>query len=681
MNESQRLGNAANEQEEQSAEEQAALASDGAPEIAPSIDGNGREDPVVVGIGASAGGLDAFKQFFAATPADSKLAFVLIQHLDPNHESLMADLLARYTSMPVVQVEDNMPVHAGHVYIIPPNTYMTISHNTLYLTEPTERRGMRMAIDFFFRSLAEDRREKAICIILSGTGSDGSLGLKAVKERGGMVMVQEPATAQYDGMPRSAIATGLTDYNLPIEQMPDALIKYVRHSYVNGGATTRRQPPDAPDFLNSVLARIRSQTNHDFRAYKKTTLMRRIERRMSLHQIEQNVDYLRFLQQNDEEVIQLFKDLLISVTNFFRDYEAFNALDALAIDVLVQRHPPEVPLRVWVPGCATGEEAYSLAIMFAEHLASARKNCPLQVFATDIDEHALEIARAGIYPESIAADLTPERLRRFFTHDDHHYRVTKQLRDTVVFATQNLTSDPPFSKIDLISCRNLLIYLDPAVQKRVMALFHFALNENGVLFLGNAETIGTQESLFAPLSKKWRIYRRLSGTQRLVPNFSTVSAEEERRVQPHSDANLVSRRSLGTRVQQILLDTFAPTAVLINSRYECLYIHNPQRNDQPYLHVPSGEPSQSLFEMLREELRAPVRTAVLRAFRESQTVTISTSLKRQRGPEEVAITAEPFSLLGAEDLLMLHFAGQHGEPEIESEIVELPSDEVALRQL
>ena len=668
------------EQAQQSAEEQESSVIDAVPEIRPLADGDDQNDPVVVGIGASAGGLDAFKQFFAATTIDSKLAFVLM-HLDLNHESPMADLLARYTSLPVVQVEDNMPVRAGCVYIIPPNSSMTISHNTLYLTEPTEWRDTCMAIDFFFRSLAEDRREKAICIILSGTGSDGSLGLRAVKECGGMVMVQDPTTAQYDGMPRSAIATGLTDYTLPIEQMPEALIKYVRHFYVNGGATARPQPSGASDFVNSVLARIRAQTNHDFRAYKKSTLMRRIERRMSLHQIEQTADYLRFLQQNDDEVILLFKDLLISVTNFFRDYEAFQALDTLALTDLVQRHPPDVPLRVWVAGCATGEEAYSLAMLPIEHLSAARKNCPIQVFATDIDEQALEIARVGIYPESIAADLTPERLRRFFIHEDNHYRVTKQLRDMVVFATQNLTSDPPFSKLDLISCRNLLLYLDPAMQKRMIALFHFALNENGVLFLGNAETIGTQEMLFVPVSKKWRIYRRLNAGQRMLPDFATASADEIRRTSIGVESGLVNQRSVGTRMQQLLPDTFVPTAVLINTRYECLYIHHPRRNDQPYLHVPSGEPSQSLFEMVREELRAPVRTAVLRAFREGKTVTISTSIQRHQALEQVAITAQPFSLLGAEDLLMLHFAGQPNQPAIESQSVELPTDQAALRQL
>src|SRR5262245_44750177 len=378
----------------------------------------------VIGMGASAGGLEAFKKFFDAMPANSGLAFGLIQHLDPTHDSMMVDLLAKHTKMEVTQVEDKMPIEPNRVYIAPANKYSAIRDGVLFLSDPVERRGMRMPIDHFFRSLAEDLQERAICIILSGTGTEGTLGLRAVKERGGMAMVQEPKTAPYDNRPRSAIATGLVDYILPVEKMPPVLVRYVQHPYINGTREPRPLVEKAPDHLRTILALVKTRTRQDFRCYKRSTLLRRIERRMGLNHFENVKDYVEFLREDANEVNQLFKDLLIGVTSFFREPEAWEALRKLIIPPLVKNCSSEAPLRIWVPGCSTGEEAYSLGMVLLEEIGASQKSCPLQIFATDIDEEALEFARAGIYPESIAADIPPERLRRFFTKvDGHNYQV------------------------------------------------------------------------------------------------------------------------------------------------------------------------------------------------------------------------------------------------------------------
>jgi two-component system CheB/CheR fusion protein len=447
-----------------------------------------RPGPPVAGIGASAGGLDAFKKFFAAMPPDSGIAFVLVPHLDPAHKSLMVELLARHTTMPVVEAENDLPVEANHVYIIPPNKYMIIHGGALRLSGPVERRASQTSIDLFLRSLAEDQQERSICIILSGTGSHGALGLKAVKAAGGMAMVQDPTTAEYERMPQSAIATGLADYVLPAELMPEALVKYVRHAYVNGG-THIEAAPEASDHLAQVLALLRARTKFDFRYYRKKMLTRRIERRMGLNHFDSIPDYLAFLRGHPEELKHLVKDLFISVTSFFRDPDAFGQLARQVIAPLVASKEAEAVIRVWVPGCATGEEPYSIAMLLQEELATAHKSCRVQIFATDVDEDALAVARQGLYPDSIAADVTPERLARFFAKaDEHTYQVNKQVRETVTFAAQNLIRDAPFTKLDLISCRNLLIYLEPDVQQKVVTLFHFGLNEGGFLFLGPSDS-------------------------------------------------------------------------------------------------------------------------------------------------------------------------------------------------
>lgn len=399
----------------------------------------------VVGIGASAGGLDAFKKLFGAMPVDCGAAFVLVPHLDPKHESLMAELLSRHTKMPVAEATDGLKVEPNRVYIIPPNKHMTIRQGVLELTGLVGNLSWT-SIDVFLRSLAEDQQELAICIILSGTGTHGSLGLRAIKAAGGMAMVQEPDSAEYPRMPQSAIGTGLADYVLPPEKMADALCKYVQHFYVNGGAG---KTADAPDYLNQILSLLRARAAFDFRCYRKKMLLRRVERRMGLNHFERPADYVAHLRDNPEEVKHLSRDLLISVTSFFRDPEALATLAQEVIAPLVKSRNTDMPLRIWVPACATGEEAYTIAILFLEEMEKAKKNLRLQLFATDVDEESLDVARHGLYPDTISVDVSPERLARFFTRvDESGYQINKHVREALVFAAQNLITDAPFSKVD-----------------------------------------------------------------------------------------------------------------------------------------------------------------------------------------------------------------------------------------
>ena len=571
----------------------------------------------VVGIGASAGGLEALKQFFTAMPPETGLAFVLVQHLDPNHESLMADLLAKYTAMSVAQAVDGLHVTPNHVYVIPPNHYLSMQDGVLHLSPPTERRGMRMPIDYFLRSLAEELGEKAICVILSGTGSDGTLGLREIKGRGGMTMVQEPATAQYGGMPHSALATGLVDYRLAVENMPQALVRYVRHPYVRGELLAEAKIVEPRDDLSSVMAVIRTRTGHDFRHYKKGTLGRRIARRMSLATLESMREYLDLLCASEDEVRKLVRDLLISVTSFFREPQAFEMLAAQVVPALVERVRLEEPIRLWIPGCASGEEAYSLAMLFMEAIRRSGKPIGLQIFATDIDTEALEVARAGIYPVSAATELPNDYLRQFFTRDGDHVSVKKSVREAVVFAAQNLITDPPFSRLDFISCRNLLIYLDNEVQAKIIRLFHFALREKSYLFLGNSETIGQRTDMFRIISKKWRIYRRLNvPLDARGPDYYPVVSDNAATLSPRDTGGRVKAplgRRLGERVEEKLLAEYAPAAVLVNRAGEALFFHGATSH---YLEMPRGTATHQVVALAREGLRATLRATLQKAMRD-----------------------------------------------------------------
>lgn len=591
----------------------------------------------IVGIGASAGGLDAFKKFFSAMPADSGAAFVLIQHLDPTRESLTADLVGAYTRMRVVQVEDGMRVEANRVYVIPPNAYLSIRKRTLRLSPPTAPRSLRMAIDFFLRSLAADQHENAIGVILSGTGTDGTLGLKEIKAGGGMTMVQDPQTVQHDGMPRAAIAGGHADYILPAEQMADALRAYVRHAAVAATSMAVR-PEKAPDPLATAVEVLRTRTKFDFSGYKQGTLRRRMQRRMSLRHLDELPKYVEVLRHDPAEVAALFKDLLINVTSFFREPAAWQVLQEQVIRRLVAAKDTDVPLRVWIPACATGEEAYSIAIVLIEEIAAAGKVCRLQIFASDVDAEALQTARAGVYPEGIAAHVSAQRLSRFFIKGEHSYQVNKELREAVVFAQQSLVSDPPFSRLDVISCRNLFIYLEPAVQERLIPLLHFALREGGYLFLGSAEGIGLQEDLFEPVSTKWRIYRRVGPTRhdRLQVPLAVASTVASVRT-----PRLPNPARLATLAQHLLLQRYAPACVIINRTGEILYF---QGHTDDYLMQPAGVPTQDLVAQARSGLRTKLRDAVHEAIRGNQRVILpGVQMRRGNAFPRVRITVEPLN--------------------------------------
>ncbi len=609
--------------------------------------------PVVV-IGASAGGLDAFKKFFSNMPADSGIGFVLVPHLDPTHRSLMVELLAKQTQMRVHEAKNGMTIQANSVYVIPPNKYLAISNGKIQLSVPTERRGLQTAIDFCFRSLAADQQEKAIAIILSGTASHGTSGLKEVKLAGGMVMVQEPASAEYDQMPRSAIATGQVDYILPPEKMPDALVKYIQHPYLNG-AIHESPAATEPQHLNRILAVLKTRMKYDFRCYRNNMLMRRVQRRMGLSHIQEMPDYVEYLRENPKEATALYRDLLIGVTAFFRESEAFQVLQQRVVPELVERTKSDIPVRVWVPGCATGEEAYSVAMLLIEQFGEAQKPLNLQIFATDIDEQSLETARHGIYPDSIATDLSAERLRRFFVvTDESHYQVNKQLRESIVFAPQNLISDAPFSKLDLVSCRNLLIYLEPDVQAKVIRLFHFALVDDGYLLLGPSESIGRQVDLFEPLSKKWRVYRRIGSVRRDLVDIPIVATDERRAAIPRAEPTPAPAIGFNDLTKKLVLDDFAPATALVNRKYEILSVLGPLVN---YLEFPPGEITQDLLAMARQGLRTKLRAAVHKVVRDGETMTDRDARVKRNGTYiPCTITVKPIvEPKGAEGLLLVTF--------------------------
>jgi len=581
----------------------------------PSADAPSEKSFPIVGIGASAGGLAAFEAFFSAMPADTEsgMALVLVQHLSPNHKSILSELVKRYTRMQVYEVEDGMEVKPNCAYIIPPNRDMAFLNGALQLLEPSAPRGIRLPIDFFFRSLAQDQRERAICIVLSGTGSDGTLGLRAVKGEGGMAMVQDPESTEYDGMPRSAIATGLVDYVLPPREMPAQLVAYVAHAFGKRSLPVHAPEPQAFDSLKKICVTLRAHTGHDFSQYKENTVVRRVERRMAIHQIEQPEEYLRYMQQNPVEVDALFRELLIGVTNFFRDSEAFEALQTLAIPRLFSGNTSQT-IRAWVCGCSTGEEAYSIAILVQEHLETLRQAYKVQIFATDVDRRAIEQARAGIFPASIAADVSPERLVRFFTTDADAgvYRIQKIIRDLVVFSEQDVIKDPPFSKLNLVSCRNLMIYMNADLQKKLIPMFHYALNPEGVLLLGTSETIGEYTGLFSPLDRKEKLYlsrRDTTGAARLalgdfVPPFSGPRMQHR---SGRGGGRAESKLSFREVAEQALLRHFVQAGVIVNGRGE---IHHIYGRTGKYLEPSPGDAGVNILLMAREGLRRDLTTAL-----------------------------------------------------------------------
>jgi two-component system, chemotaxis family, CheB/CheR fusion protein len=577
----------------------------------------------VVGIGASAGGLAAFEAFFSGMPAQSDpgMAFVLVQHLAPDHKSILADLVRRYTRMQVFEVEDGISLQANCAYIIPPNRDMAFLNGALQLLEPVAPRGQRLPIDYFFRSLAQDLHERAIGIVLSGTGSDGTLGVRAIKGAGGMVMVQNPESTEFDGMPRSAIATGLVDYELPPAEMAAQLIAYVAHAF---GSPPRvaALPTHSDAAMKKIFVLLRNQTTHDFSLYKPSTIQRRIERRLAVHQIDGLDNYVKYLQQTPAEVESLFRDLLIGVTSFFRDREAFDVLGAECIPKLLADSPSGAVIRVWCAGCSTGEEAYSLAMLLQEQMEKRNQTHTVQLFATDIDNRAIATARAGLYPASIATDLTPERLERFFTAeaDGSVYRINKEIRDMLVFSEQDVLKDPPFSKLDLISCRNLLIYLGGQLQKKLIPLFRYALKPNGMLFLGTSEGVGDFEDLFAGVDRKSKLFRCAENQRdgmsratlaRLVAPVTAITAAFPTGAAKARQNEKPPMREL---TEQTLLQQIAPACVLVNDQGDILYLHG---RTGMYLEPTPGESRpNNILTMAREGLRHELSATLHQAARE-----------------------------------------------------------------
>ena len=620
----------------------------------------------IVGMGGSAGGLEAFERFFDNLPPDTGMAFVLVPHQDPTHKGMMPELLQRHTRMKIFPVEDGMKVRPDQVYIIPPNKDMSIFHGTLQLLEPSTPRGLRMPIDFFFRHLAEDQGEKAIGIILSGMGTDGTLGLKAIKEKMGIAMVQDLKSAKYDGMPRSAMDTGLVDFVAPAEELPTKMIGYVKHSL----RVSREGPvleEKASSGLQKIFVLLRAHTGHDFSFYKKNTLYRRIERRTSVHQISSLPQYIRYLQTNPQELDFLFRELLIGVTSFFRDPEAFAAVQEKAAPHLLKARGRGDTLRIWMPGCSTGEEAYSMAILLRESLEKLKPRdiLKIQIFATDIDKEALEKARQGTYPSNIAADVSPERLQRFFIKEDTAYRVRKEIREMLVFAPQNILMDPPFTKLDMICCRNLLIYLTPELQKKVLPLFHYSLHPGGILFLGSAETIGVFGDLFSPLDTKWKIFKRKESGPRTVGRVdlppSLLSPEVPRTSGPRRVPENMETE-IPDLAQKILLDNFAPPAVIINEKGDILYIHG---RTGKYLEPSAGKANMNIFSMAREGFRMELGSAIRKAAGQKKEIALKgLQVKTNGGYQAIHLLVRPIRQPeGRQGLLLVVFSEAENLPQ------------------
>ncbi len=574
----------------------------------------------IVGIGSSAGGLETLVQFFKNTPNDSGMAFVVIQHLDPSHKDMMVELLQRVTPMPVMQAKDKLKIKPNHIYVIPPNKDMSILHGVLHLLAPVAPRGLRLPIDFFLRSLADDQQERSIGVVLSGMGSDGTLGLRSIKEKAGVVFVQDPDTAKFTGMPGSAISAGLADVVAPADELPGKILSYIHHAPLvsKRGPTQEEKTRNG---LEKVVIILRAHTGHDFSLYKKSTLYRRIERRMGLHQIKKITEYILFLRENSAETDLLFKELLIGVTSFFRDPKVWDFLSRKALPALFAEKSPGQTLRAWIPGCATGEEAYSLAITFMELLEKSKKHprTSLQIFATDLDGDAIEKARQGVFPANISSDLSQERLGGFFDQVDAGYQVSKPIREMVIFAQQNVIMDPPFTKLDIICCRNLLIYMTPELQKKLMPLFHYSLNSSGLLILGSAETVGSFSDHFSTVDNKLKIYRRKEPLSEKFPvdfpsSFASITpTASEAPMKQKEPANLQ------TLTEQMLIQKYTPSAVLVNDQGDILFISG---KTGKYLEPAAGKANLNIFAMAREGLRHALSGAFQKALKEKSDVVV-----------------------------------------------------------
>jgi two-component system CheB/CheR fusion protein len=590
----------------------------------------------IVGIGASAGGLEAIEAFFKAMPPDSGVAFVVIQHLSPDHKSLMAELLSKRTRMPVHRAEDGERVEPNSVYLIPPNKNLRLFHGRIILSEQDrESRGINLPIDIFFRSLAEDQGAKAIAIVLSGTGSDGTSGIRAIKEELGMAMVQVEETAAFDGMPRSAIATGLVDYILPPNEMPAQLLSYLKHPFTAKDEYASTMLNDE-DGITRIFALLRESNKIDFTYYKPTTIVRRIERRMAVNQIHDLNDYVRFLESYPVELNSLHKDLLIGVTSFFRDPEAFETLSGAYLHQLF-REAKEDKLRVWASGCSTGEEAYSLAILCCEVMEQQNLSTDVKIFATDVDREAILAASAGVFAESAVADIEPGMLSKYFYHRDEGFYISRQVREMVVFAQHNLVKDPPFTNIDLISCRNLLIYLQPVLQKRVLELFNFALNPKGLLFLGSSETTGEMAEYFDPLDHKWRIYqsrgrRKQSELSEPAINFDAKRWYNNNRMSGRTVNRLYEEERLLERLVEGVAGDYLPFCLVVSESLELMHVAGDSRE---YLQFATGKVVNDISKLIIKDLAIPLTTGLQKVFKSKEELIYSNINLNMSGQHKV----------------------------------------------
>ena len=598
----------------------------------------------IVALGASAGGLEALQEFFDRMPPDSDMAFMVIQHLSPKGKSLLRDLLQKHTSMMVANVEDRMRIESNCVYLSPAGKAVEIFNGEFLITEPVKTRGISFPIDHFFRSLAADQGEKAICVILSGTGSDGSLGLRAIKESGGMTVAQTPEEAKYDGMPRNAIDAGVVDHILPVGSIPGELLNYIKQPYLRTPEKTEVEEKHFTNYVQRILVLIRTVTGRDFTLYKQSTIRRRIRRRMAVHKIENIKNYYRYLQENSSEVHRLLKELLILVTSFFRDSGVFDELAGKVIPDILSHKEEGGPVRVWVPGCATGEEALSIAMLLMEAMGRLNRHMVLQVFATDIDSEAIKRARLAEYPESIAADVSPERLKRFFIKKNGTYKVKKELRDSLVFAVQDLVTDPPFSRLDMISCRNVLIYMDAPLQKKILPLFHFTLNPEGYLLLGTSESVGGFVDLFAPVDVKAKIFKAKKVLSRqFAPQ---LSPGEDSIIGPtHREIGGRKTMSVQELVEKTMLSEFTPACVLIDEKSNIIYFHGAIGR---YLTYPQGAPTHNILRIAPDPLRHRLPLALVKALRDKEsTVLRGIRIKSDGKHRAVDVTIRPMP--GAEN--------------------------------
>jgi two-component system CheB/CheR fusion protein len=642
-----------------------------------------RDKFLIVGLGASAGGIQAFHEFFQHVPSKSGIAYVVILHLSPDHDSNLAHVLQQVTKMPVTQVNEKVKVQTDHVYVVPPNQHLTMEDGSIIVSPNTQIEERRAPVDIFFRTLADEHGSNAVCVILSGTGANGSMGLKRVKEQGGATFVQNPREAEFNEMPRNAIATGLVDEVLPVADIPAKILAYKNSlGKVQISEDSEKRPQDQQQAIREIFTEIRVRTGHDFSNYKRPTLLRRIERRINIHNLPDLPSYVSYMHQNPDETNALLKDLLISVTNFFRDKKAFEVIEKEVLPLMLKGKKSENQLRIWVAGCATGEEAYSLAMLCAEKTTGVFDAPKIQIFATDIDEAAIATAREGLFNINDLADVSPERLRRFFTKEGEEYRIRREIRETIMFANHNFLKDPPFSHLDMISCRNVMIYLNHVAQERVTETFHFALNPGGFLFLGSSESVDGATDLYANYNRENHIFQSRQATTRAYPipeSIPSFRIDKQPLTSAQEQENKVLERISFGDLHQQLLEQYGPPSLVVNEEYDI--VHLTERAGR-YLQIGGGDISQNLLKLVRPELRLELRSALYQAVqRQSAVETRGLKINIDNHPEVLNIHVRPVLRQGdtARGFLLVLFETSTNKDD-EKEIV-VTSDEPMARHL